>query len=309
MKTIYKQSLAALFAAAVALGCGSSDKQQQQAKAPSSPSMQTSSLETTSATTTQGMNTSAPPPTSLQTTQTTQTPQQPATNAGPQDTGRTSTDSQNAEPSGSTTTTSATLDTNVTTLSDGEVFAIESAINKGEISLAEMARKKAASGEVKNFASMALTHHRDAQNKANAISKKEKIVAKDDDASRKLQNDVTATTGDLQNRKGRDFDSSYIDSQVRMHRDAGTLIDSQLLPSVKSAALKDELTSLRQTISNHLTKAEEIQSHLEAVGTTTTSGATIPAGKAKTGTKAKGGTTTPKQQPQQHDTQQPTKPN
>lgn len=256
MRTFYQHSLAALFAAALVLGCGSD--QQQPAKDPSA-SMPDTSTETTGATQV-----------------TTTTPQQPATGGGgPQDTTTASSDSQNAEPTSTATTMPATIDTNVTTLSDGEVFAIESAINKGETNLAELAKKKAVNADVKTFAAMAFTHHRDAQIKAAAVATKEKISAQQNDVTKKLEADVAAIAGDIRDKKGREFDTAYIDSQVKMHKDGATLIDTQLLPSVKNPALKDQLTTFRQTIANHLTKAEDIQARLEAVGaTSTTTGTT-----------------------------------
>ena len=284
MRTFYKQSLAALFATALALGCGSSDKEKQQAKQPSPPPAETSTVQTTGATTS-GMGPSMQGSTSSTTPSTPPPPQA----GGPQDTSvGTSSDSQNADmkdqsdKSSSANTMPATMDSKVTSLSDGEVLAIENAINKGEISLAELARKRSVHADVKNFAGMVLTQHRDALNKSAAIAKKAKIVAKDDDASKNVQMDVTTTTGDLKKRKGGDFDTAYIDSQVRMHRDAGTIIDNQLLPSVKNNDLKNELLGLRQTVADHEAKARDIQSHFETVGTTSTTGATT---KAKSNTK------------------------
>ena len=292
MRTFYKQSLAALFATALALGCGSSDKQQQQAKQPSPSPAQTSSVTTTGATTegssAQGSTTSGMGPTMQgSTTSTTPANPPPPQAGGPQDTAiGTSSDSQNADQSASANTMPGTMDTKVTSLSDGEVLAIENAINKGEISLAELARKSSVHADVKSYAGTILTQHRDALNKSAAIAKKDKIVAKVDDVSKNLQMDVKTTTGDLKKRKGGDFDTAYIDSQVRMHRDAGTLIDNQLLPSVKNNDLKNELLGLRQTVADHQTKAQDLQSHFETVGTTSTTGATMSGSKAKSNPKS-----------------------
>ena len=276
MKNFYKQSLAALFTAAIVVGCGAD--QQQPPKDPYA-AMPATSTETTGASEVSTI-----------------TPQQPATGGGgPQDTTATSSDSQKAEPTSNVATMPATIDTNVTTLSDGEVFAIESAINKGEVNLAELAKKKAVSADVKGFATMALTHHRDAQTKVGALAAKEKITAQPDDVTKKLEADVAATAGDLKDKKGRDFDTAYIDSQVKMHKDGATLIDTQLLPSVKNPALKDQITSFRQTIAMHLTKAEDIQARLEAVGTTsTTSGNPKAKGGPAMNTKDMKDTTVPK---------------
>jgi putative membrane protein len=171
------------------------------------------------------------------------------------------------------------------------VLAIESAINSGAVTLAEMARKKASHRDVKSFAASMVTEHRDAETKAKNIAKKEKITAAPSDVSKRLQTEATSTQADLTTRKGHDFDTAYIDTQVKMHRDDVELIDTQLMPSVKNAALKGHLETLRRTVSDHLAKAQDLQSRLQTVGTTSTTSGTDEQDK----TKAKGGQPPPKQ--------------
>jgi putative membrane protein len=244
MYTRYKQSLVAAFAAAVVFGCGSGDKQAESPPSPSPPSPMPSTA----------TDAGSPPP----------QPQSMSGGGGPQDT--------TSETSSTTTVTQATMDAKppAGTLADGDILGVENALDAGEIKLGELGRKKAQHAQVRSFAGTMVTQHREAQAKAQDLAKKNGLTAKDNDISNKLKSDVSSTANELERAKGRDFDASYMDAQVRMHRDALGVIDTQLIPNAKNAALKDHLTTVRVAVADHLSKAQDIQSHLGAVGTSST---------------------------------------
>lgn len=256
MRTLHKQSLSAALLAALAIGCGS--KGNQPAKEPSASSASGDMSESSMPQAPQTQKAPEPQQQSVDSTSTTTTTQ--GAMGKPDDQGGKQAPQQ------------------VTTLSDGEIIAIETNLNNGEIVLAELARKKATNAQVKDFAAMMITHHRDAQTKAKALAQKEKITPQDGDVSKKLKSDAMSTAADLNTKKGHDFDVAYIDSQVTMHRDGMELIDNELLTSVKNPALKDHLTTVKKTVATHLAKAQDIQSKLQAVGAAK---ATQPATKAK----------------------------
>lgn len=197
---------------------------------------------------------------------------------------------------GSATTNEGSMQAKqVTNLSDGDIFAIEDAANNGEIQMAELARKQGAGAQVKDFAAMMITHHRDAENKLKALAKKQNITSKDNDVSNKLKSDVSAMVSDLRSKKGKDFDRAYIDDQVKAHRDVLDIVDNQLIPSVQNTDLKSHLTDVRRTVADHLQKAEDIQSKMQPVGANEK---TAAPSKAKTTAPAKAkGTNTPPAKP------------
>ncbi|MDB4936026.1 MAG: hypothetical protein JWP87_2998 [Labilithrix sp.] len=289
MYTLYKQSLAAAMAAALLFACGSGDK--KQAQSPSSSTQTTAATYGDSDQSAQGGSQRKTQPQRPQ-----DQPKQPTTppSGGPQDT-TSQADTSSSEPTSTTTTTQATMDTSkVTTLSDGEIVAVEEAMDDRAVKLGELAQKKAQDAQVKKFAGAAVTGHRDDMNKLKTLAKQQKITPKDNATSNKLKSDASNAEKDLKNRKAHDFDSAYMDSQVRMHTEALGIIDNQLLPSAKNDALKSHINSERGMVADHLSKAKDIQTHLGAVGTTTvTSGTTDhrAGSKAKTGT-PKGGTPT-----------------
>ncbi|HEY8073822.1 MAG TPA: DUF4142 domain-containing protein [Labilithrix sp.] len=297
MRTLLKHGLLAASVAAVALACGSSNTNREP------PAQAENNTQTTQST--YGAQSAQPQPSSgaqsttsgsdvtanNDTTGNNDTSGSTFGSGGPQKPfygpGLSSADDQ----AGSATTNQGTMNAKqVTNLSDGEILAIETAANTGEIQMAELARKQGKSAQVKDFASMMITHHRDAQTKAKAIEKKDKLTAKEDDTSQKLKSDVSSMMSDLRSKKGSDFDSSYIDDQVKAHRDVLDIVDNQLIPSVQSSDLKSHLTDVRKTVADHLQKAEDIQSKLAPVGAAETTSGTMK-GKSTTGaSKAKSGT-------------------
>jgi len=169
-------------------------------------------------------------------------------------------------------------------LTDAEIVAVTSTANNGEIDMANLATKSATSADVKNFAAMMITQHKDMESKGKALAAKAKITPADSDASNALKSDVQSTISSLKTQKGKDFDKAYMDSQVKAHRDVLNMFDNKLLPNAQNGDLKTLLTDGRSHVAAHLAKAEEIQKKLD------TGAASTPAGGTKSGT----GTTAPK---------------
>lgn len=153
-------------------------------------------------------------------------------------------------------------------LTDAEIVAVTSTANNGEIEMAELAKKTATNGDVKNFAAMMITQHRDMENKGKALATKAKITPTDSDASTTLKNDVQSTVSSLKTQKGKDFDKAYMEAQVKAHREVLNMFDNKLLPNAQNGELKTLLSDARGHVASHLAKAEEIQSKLDQTATT-----------------------------------------
>ncbi len=149
-------------------------------------------------------------------------------------------------------------------LTDAEIVAVTSTANNGEIDMANLATKTATNADVKNFAAMLITQHRDMETKGKALAAKAKITPADNDASTALKSDVQSTITSLKTQKGKDFDKAYMESQVKAHRDVLNLFDNKLLPNAQNGDLKTLLTDGRSHVAAHLAKAEEIQRKLDA---------------------------------------------
>lgn len=154
-------------------------------------------------------------------------------------------------------------------LTDAEIVAVTSTANKGEIEMAEIATKNATNPEVKNFAAMMITQHRDMESKGKALATKAKITPADSEASARLKSNVDTTVSALKTQKGKEFDKAYMESQVKAHRDVLDVFDTKLLPSAQHGELKTLLADGRAHVATHLAKAQEIQSKLETGAATT----------------------------------------
>lgn len=152
-------------------------------------------------------------------------------------------------------------------LGDAEITAVTSAANNGEIEMAELAKKNATNNDVKSFAAMMITHHKEAETKGKTVATKAKITPADNETATHLKSDVSTTIDSLKTQKGKDFDKAYMESQVKAHKDVLDIIDNKLIPAAQNADLKTHLSDVRKSVAMHLAKAEEIQTKLDKQAT------------------------------------------
>lgn len=149
-------------------------------------------------------------------------------------------------------------------LTDAQIVGFTSAANNGEIDMANLAQKQGTSADVKGFASMMLSQHKDMEAKGKALATKAKITPADSDATTALKSDVTSTIDSLKGQKGKDFDKAYIAANVKAHTDVLAAFDNKLIPAAQNADLKTLLTDARGHVAAHLDKAKEIQAKMDA---------------------------------------------
>lgn len=147
--------------------------------------------------------------------------------------------------------------------SDGEVLSFVMAVNDGEVQMGEMAKKTAEHADVKSFAQMMSTHHQQGMAKVRTIQGKTKIELKDNELTAKVKNDASQNMAQLRDKKGKDFDRLYIDSQVRMHKDALDALDNRVIPGISNGEVKTGVSEMRRQVADHLAKAEGIQKKLD----------------------------------------------
>jgi len=147
-------------------------------------------------------------------------------------------------------------------LTDDQILYVLHTANAGEIEQAHLARQKAKNARVKQFASMMIKDHSDADKKGTDVAKKAKASPSANDVSKGLESDAKQMTTTMSSQKGADFDRSYMDAQVKEHQAVLDLIDKQLAPNAKSTELKTMLQTIRPKIEGHLKHAQEIQKNL-----------------------------------------------
>ncbi|HLV21753.1 MAG TPA: DUF4142 domain-containing protein [Polyangiaceae bacterium] len=149
-------------------------------------------------------------------------------------------------------------------LSDAQITAVTAAANQAEIREAQLAQQKAQSPEVKQFAQMMIRDHTQAQQKQSRLESQLGLAPEQSNLLARLQSDTQSQLQQLQQASGRDFDRTYMQTQMQAHQQLLTAIDQQLLPSVENPELRTQLTQMRATIAHHLERAQAIHSQLES---------------------------------------------
>ncbi|HXN30347.1 MAG TPA: DUF4142 domain-containing protein [Polyangiaceae bacterium] len=150
----------------------------------------------------------------------------------------------------------------VSTLSDAQFAGVLQTMNQGRIQEALLGQNKGSTADVKRFAREMVTSHRTAQNKESALFARLQLTPADSAVSTQLKADTQNELSTLQSMRGKDFDRSFMDSQVRHLNNALELID-RLIPNVKGSELKSELQSVRTKVDGHLRNAERVQQTVE----------------------------------------------
>jgi putative membrane protein len=150
-------------------------------------------------------------------------------------------------------------------LSDAQIAAVLEAIHDGEIRQAQLATTHATSQSVKRFATHMMAAHRAMLGRTTAILARAQITPSDNAVSNQLKSDGHAQLSTLQGMRGREFDRTYIDAQVRGHTDALEVID-RILPNLRNQDLKNEVQNARPHVEEHLREAERVQQELGTGG-------------------------------------------
>ena len=151
---------------------------------------------------------------------------------------------------------------NPTALSDEQIAAITGAANRGEIDQAKLATEKSKNPKIKKFAAMMAAHHGEANTKSIDMLRKAHITPEESPASTQMTTESSKLVESLKPMNGPEFDRAYIDAQVKEHTAILDAFDTKMLPVVKNADLKSDLTAMRAKIDGHLKEAQAIQKSL-----------------------------------------------
>jgi putative membrane protein len=160
-------------------------------------------------------------------------------------------------------------------LSEAQVVGVAAAINSGEIEAGMLAQTKGANAGVRDYAAMMVTMHQAAQQRQNALG----VSPASSPVQTTVMTMATSTLQSLQSTPaGAGFDLAYTRSQVTMHTDALNIIDTVLLPSATTTALREELTRTRAEVVAHLSLANTLLLVVGDAGTATSNDAGSDAG-------------------------------
>jgi len=137
-------------------------------------------------------------------------------------------------------------------LSAGQIANIAMLVNHAEIAQIEVAKPRLKDPLVVEFAQRIVEGHTQAQNKLQAVIDKLKLKPEESDIGNDLRRMGDSMTQQLRHASSVDYDLTFTDTQLYMHRRALTVLDRQLLPqSEDEAELHAALEEMRATVNLH----------------------------------------------------------
>lgn len=145
---------------------------------------------------------------------------------------------------------------------DAQIASIVVTANQVDIDAGKLAQSKGSNKDVKAFGKQMVTDHTGVNKSASALVKKLKVTPEDNPTSQSLKSGGEKNVQKLKGLKGAEFDSAYIDNEVKYHQAVLDAMDKTLIPSAKNEELKALLVKVRPAFSAHLEHAKQIQTAL-----------------------------------------------
>jgi putative membrane protein len=147
-------------------------------------------------------------------------------------------------------------------LNDAQIAHIAVTANAIDSTAGALAKTKASSKEVKDFAQTMVKDHMGVNKQAVALATKLNVTPQENDVSKQLMTGADENIANLKNLSGAAFDKAYIDHEVAYHQAVLDALDKTLVPSAQNAELKDLLVKVRPAFVAHLDRAKSIQTSL-----------------------------------------------
>jgi putative membrane protein len=144
-----------------------------------------------------------------------------------------------------------------------DIVDIMSAINVGEIQAANVAMKKAQDPEVKKFAQQMHADHNALNKEVMGLDIKLGIPSGRSERSILIKEKNQFTLNRLKDKTGKEFDETYIEDQVMMHKLALETIEHSLLPSAEDPKLKSTLQKAHDKVAQHLKQAQSLEEKVD----------------------------------------------
>jgi putative membrane protein len=148
-------------------------------------------------------------------------------------------------------------------VTDPQIAGIVVTANQIDVDAGKLAKSRARSEDVKQFAEQMITDHTAVNKQAAALAKKLNVTPQESETSKSLQAAAQDTMRKLKGLKGAQFDKAYVDHEVAYHQQVLDAIDKVLIPQARNAELKDLITKVRPAIQAHLAHARHLQSTLK----------------------------------------------
>lgn len=149
---------------------------------------------------------------------------------------------------------------------DPQIAAIVVTANQVDIDAGKLAKSKAGSKDVKDFAQLMITDHSAVNKSATELVTKLHVTPEPNATSQSLQQGGDQNIAALKKLHGAAFDKAYIDHEVTYHQAVLDAVDKTLIPSAKNEELKALLVKVRPAFVAHLEHAKKLQASLDKSG-------------------------------------------
>jgi len=149
---------------------------------------------------------------------------------------------------------------------DPQIAAIVVSANQVDIDAGKLAKSKAQSKDVQEFAQLMITDHSGVNKAATELVQKLHVTPQSNPTSESLQKGGDQNLATLKQLSGAAFDKAYIDHEVAYHEAVLQAMDKTLIPSAQNAELKALLVKVRPAFVAHLDHAKQLQTQLSKSG-------------------------------------------
>jgi len=147
-------------------------------------------------------------------------------------------------------------------INDAQIAHIVVTANAIDSTAGALAKTKASSKAVKDFAQTMVKDHMGVNKQAVALATKLNVTPEANDVSKQLMAGADENVANLKGLSGAAFDKAYIDHEVAYHQAVLDALDKTLIPNAQNAELKDLLVKVRPAFVAHLDRAKSIQASL-----------------------------------------------
>ena len=134
--------------------------------------------------------------------------------------------------------------------------------NQVDIDAGKLAKSKAQSKDVKEFAQLMITDHSGVNKSATELVQKLHVTPQTNPTSESLQQGGDQNLASLKKLGGAAFDKAYVDHEVAYHEAVLQAVDKTLIPSAQNEELKALLVKVRPAFVAHLDHAKRLQAQL-----------------------------------------------
>jgi putative membrane protein len=147
-------------------------------------------------------------------------------------------------------------------MTDAEIAGIMTVANQGEVEQGNAALSRTSDAEVRAYAQQMVTEHGAALSEAQTVFTQAGITPVENDTAASMRAQSQQIVTQLNSMSGANADRYYMESQVMVHSALLSTIDSLLLPSAQSAALRNMLQTQRAQVAMHLQEARDMLSDM-----------------------------------------------